>query len=84
MHPQQLADGTKLSGADDITEGREATRRLKKWVHVDFMRSNEAKCCTWVGATPDMCTDREELPGTVPQVKKEYVRGPHVALNDSV
>ena len=41
----KFADNTKLCGAVDMLEGRDAVQRdLERWAHVNLMKFNRAKC----------------------------------------
>ena len=48
MHLTKFVSDTKLSGAVDTLEGREAIQRdqdtLKEWTHENLTRCNNAKC----------------------------------------
>ncbi|KAK4816307.1 LOW QUALITY PROTEIN: hypothetical protein QYF61_014605 [Mycteria americana] len=71
----RFADNTKLNGVVDSLEGRDAIQRdpdrLEGWAHVNLMKFKRpsARSCTWVGATPKICTDwglnglKSSLPG---------------------
>ena len=63
----KLVGDTKLGGAVDTIEGRDAIQRdldrLERWIHVNLVRFNKAKCkmLHLVRAIPDMCILGGEL-----------------------
>lgn len=57
----RFADNTMMSGAFDTLEGRNAIQRnlvrVEEWAYMNLMKSNKARSCTWLRASPSVTTD---------------------------